>query len=56
MGSHFDQNSTKSVSDYDPVGLLLGDMLGDRLVIDWVVFVVGGRLVIFRAMFSVAVW
>ena len=38
MGSHFDQNSTKLVSDSDPVGLLLGDLLGDRLVIDWVIF------------------
>ena len=58
MGSHFDKNSTKSVSDSDPVGPLLGDLLGDRLVIDWVIFccwwpvgnfpgdLFGGRLVI----------
>ena len=58
MGSHFDQNSTKSVSDFDPFSRLLGDLLGDRLVIDWVFFccwwpfgnlpgdVFGGRLVI----------
>ena len=56
MGSHFDQNSTKLVSDSDPVGLLLGDLLGDRLVIDWVFFVVGGRLVFLRAILSVSVW
>ena len=58
MGSHFDQNSAKLVSDSDPVGRLLGDLLGDRLGIDWVFFCCwwpfgnlpgdffGGRLVI----------